>query len=383
MPDEDELNTDQPAATEPVAVAEAPADGGESPAQSAVDEPSDGGRGDAKQVHAKSAPSTDPAANRRKLIQKLTGVDDSDGEPPVGTDLETPAPAADPEQAAEDKPPTEDPAKPDAELAKVDNDTVKAMKPGEARRRINRLVERVVEMKPHAEMAREIIDACEKHQMSPADYKAWVALGLGLQRGDDEAKTMFAEIAKKAGVIPEPAAPVEPVSPLTAELDAWLEMQVKSLDMSPTVAAELKKRLGTPLPAPAAVKPPPVPAKAAAPSQPQADPQRVAYKAAYDKAIISIDSIMGQFEKQLGPDYKTVEPRIMAALAKRKGTHPDAWPDIVRSIVAAEAARLPKRTPPRQTLGGGNGTSPGAKPVFKSERERVIYQTTGQMPSDE
>jgi len=89
--------------------------------------------------------------------------------------------------------------------------------------------------------------------------------------------------------------------------------------------------------------------------------------------------IADEYEKKIGSArFSELEPRIKAALAQRKGTHPDAWPDIFRSVVEAEIAKAPKAVNITTNLRPGTATSPATPATFKTERERIIHKyTTG------
>jgi hypothetical protein len=375
MPDDQNTEPDS-APVLPDAEQAAPADGGESSVSETVDAPKDGGEGGLKVQPAKpDAPKEDPQATRRKLIDSLTGVanekaPEEEAEPEAKDDTEPEkATAAAPEKKPEDAEPAHD------DLAEVTNESVTKMKPGEARRKINKLISRVRAAEPFAALGNEIVQTCERHGFSAADYKAWMDIGIGMHLGDERAKAAFANLAKQAGIVAEPPAPAEV---LTSDLNAWLDEQVKDLEMSPGVADALRDKLKTPAPAPRQAAPPP-----AAPRQPvqQIAPQRPWTPQDEQSAIGEIDTIMADFEKQIGADYKTIEPRIMAELSKRKGRHPHAWPDIVRSVIATERARLPQRKPVQTSVGASQGASSSAVPL-KTERAKTIHRLTGQIPTE-
>jgi hypothetical protein len=324
----------------------------------------------------KADPPPETKSNRERLIAKLTGEEDA--APPKAEEPETPA-ATEP-QAKEPTPKEGDTPKPDKtpepakdeDLSELTNETAAKLKPGEVRRKINRLLERVKSSEPLAKGFQEIVETCEKNGFSPDDYKAWVHLGIGIQNGDEGAVQRFAALAEKMGIT-APAAPTIP-----PDLDAWLETQAKDLEISATATAELRKRLGlTGAPAPAAA-PAPRPAPAPAPRQPQ--PQAPAPNpeiAIRSRATQEIGRLADEYEKRIGADnFKALEPRIMTELAKRKGKHPDAWPDIFRSVVESELARAPKPASVQGNLRPGGSSAPASQPAFKTERERLLHKYT-------
>jgi hypothetical protein len=307
---------------------------------------------------------------REKLISKLIGEEESpkpeETEVEPATAEETPKPPK-----AEEPPKAPEPPK-DDDLKEVTNEDIKALKPGEARRKITRLITRVRESEPMAQGYKEIVDLCQKNGISPDDYKAWVALGVGIQQGNEAAVKDFASLAEKLGI----TAPVQAPA-ITPDLDAWLAAQTKDLEISATAAAELRKRLGAAPPAPAAATPAPTPAPRQAapqPRQPVVDPVIAARTA----ATTEIGRIADEYEKRIGVDnFKALEPRVMAELAKRKGKHPDAWADIYRVVVESELAKAPKLAQIQSTLRPRTGQAPPATPEFKTERERLIHKYAG------
>jgi hypothetical protein len=347
--------------------------------QSAVEtpQPASSGEGVSQEMEAVATPpkadeAASPTSHRDKLIAKLTGVEDvpstDEAEPEEAEPKAAETPAPTPKE--EDKPKAVEPtSKEDEDRTELTNETAKAMKPGEVRRKINRLLTETRELRPMAQGFKEIIDYCTENDFTPEDYKAWVALGAGINKGDEGALKRFQDLAAKV-LPPAPAA-----GGLTPELDSWLIDQTRDLEISKATAAELRKRLGA---APAAATPAapaaaPKPAAPAAPPTPRADPIIVARQ----RATEEIGKATDEYEKRIGvANYKALEPRIMAELAKRKGRHPDAWPDIFRSVVETELARAPKPAQIGGTLRPGTSSAPASQPVFKSERERVIASYT-------
>lgn len=346
--------TSTPIDTTPPAPAAEPAP----PTPASQDEPTP-----ATEVQTDAPPKADdtpkPSA-REKLIAKLTGV----GEETEPESPEAEAPPPEPKAEGTEQPKAEKPPEPPPEDEKeVTNEDIAKMRPGEARRKINRLLQKNREVAPMVEMAKEIVETCEKHGMTPADYKAWVALGLGLQTGNPQALDHLKGLADKAGLSQ---------LGLTPELDAYLTAQEKALEIAPSVVAELRKQLG--------VAPPEAPA--APPRQPRPQPSHQPPSdpvvAATQRANREIARLADSYEKQIGADrFKALEPRIMAALAQRQGSHPDAWTDIFRSVVETEIAKAPKPAPINPALRPGTSPTATAPPQFKSERERVIHQYAG------
>ena len=100
--------------------------------------------------------------------------------------------------------------------------------------------------------------------------------------------------------------------------------------------------------------------------------------AARNASTAEIGRIADDYEKRIGSDnFKALEPRILAELAKRKGKHPDAWPEIYRSVVEVELAKAPKLAQIQSTLRPKVGQAPPAQPEFKTERERIIHKYAG------
>lgn len=316
-----------------------------------------------------------PKSAREQLIAKLISVDDVKPEPekepePEAAAAEKPEATETKTAEGETKPEKAPESNKDDELTELTNDTAKAMKPGEARRKINRLIERVKDSEPLAKGYKEIIDVCEKHGFAPEDYRAWVHLGIGIQDGNEAALKEFATLATKLGILPEAAAAPE----LPADLDTWLNSQIKDLEISPVAAAELRKKLGVGKEAPAAK--PPVRQQQTQPERqpaPRVDP----LVQARTKATNELGRIADEYEKKIGEArFKELEPRIKAELAKRQGRHPDAWPDIFRAVIDAEIARAPKPAAVNPGLRPGGSSTPATKQTFKTERERVIHQYT-------
>lgn len=313
---------------------------------------------------------------REKLISKLIGEEEvkpseTDDEPvtPAATAPTDTVPTATDGNTPNSKKQNEPPAPaPEDDLVDVTNDTVKAMKPGEARRKITRLIERVKTSESLAEGYKEIIDVCEQNGFSPDDYKAWVNIGVGVQQGDAKSIQALTAIAKKLGLSPEASPAMSP------ELDAWISKQAEDMEITSAAANELRKKLG---PAQKAAPPAPV---APAPVAPVAPPQQQQTSdPARSRATQAMTRIADEYEKKIGSArFSELEPRIKAALAQRKGSHPDAWPDIFRSVVEAEIAKAPKVVNVTTGLRPGTSTSPATPATFKSERERIIHKyTTG------
>lgn len=355
----------QPEIPNPPAPAEAPEQ--ETPAAESVegvsqDKPD-------QEEKPKADPPKPEKSHREKLIDQLTDAepapedDDEEAETPAATeqDKANPAPATD-----APKPKQPDEIVPD-DLVELTNDTAKAMKPGEARRKINRLIKRVKENEPLAQGYREIITACEKNNFAPDDYRAWVGIGIGLQQGNPQAIEALKSVAAKAGVLAAPA----PVG-LTKEMDEFITSQVKNLEMSEAAAALLRKQLSaspTPAPTPA---PAPAPAQQPPQQQPHADPMVTSRR----RAEQAMDKITADFEQKIGAErYAEIEPRILTALKEHSGAHPDAWPSILRSVIAAEVAKLPKPAAVNPSLRPGR-TGGSAAPTFKTERARTIHRLT-------
>jgi len=325
---------------------------------------------------APSAPKVPEKSAREKLISKLIGEEDvtptTDDEPTppeaiAPTDKgTTPKPGDTPNSPKRTEAPAhDDDAEPD--LTEVTNESVKAMKPGEARRHINKLVKKVKDSEALASGFKEIIDVCEQNNFTPADYKAWVDIGIGVQNGDPESIKNFAELAVKLGV----SAPAATAAAITPEIDTWLNKQVEDLEISAASAAELRKRLTKPAAPVAPPAVPPVQRQApAAPVHDQVDPSK-------KRASDSMNRIADEYEKKIGTArFAELEPRIKAALSKRKGTHPDAWPDIFRATIEAEIAKAPKTASVVPSLRPGASSTPASPQSFSTERSRVIHKYT-------
>jgi hypothetical protein len=312
----------------------------------------------------------DPQAHRRKLIAQLTGEVDppKDEDPPEDQPAEQ---AKAPEETPADPPAPEakkqEPEPPQADdLNEVTNDSIRAMKPGEARRKINRLITRYKEAAPLADLGREIIQACEKNGLSPDDYRAWVALGMGVSTGDENAIKQLVAFSQRFNQKPADPPPPAPAD----DTEAWLKKQVDEMNISPAAADELRKRL--------APKAPPPAQPAVPPAAPQRRGPAPEYAAAQQRAYADLDRIEAEYEKKLGTRWQEVKPRVIEALKAKAGRHPDAWGDIYRSSIEAELARAPKPPPIQPGLRPGTGASAGSgTPQFKSERERVIHSYTG------
>jgi len=314
---------------------------------------------------AEDPPKPEPTA-RERLIAKLTGEDQ---EPKV----ESPTPTEDPPPKAEAPPEPKEPDAPppagdDDDLTELTNDTAGKIKPGEYRRKVNKLIARVKQAEPLAAVGKDIIELCEANQLDPADYKAWVEIGIGLQQGNAKALEALKNVAHKAGVIPAAAPAVLP-----ADLDTWLDEQVKDLEISREAAKALREKFkATP---PKAADPPPAPAPQPRQQLPQQQPGvSPEYMNARTRAVNEIGRIADEYEKRLGADrFAELEPKIQEALKARKGRHPDAWPDIYRSAVETELAKAPKLATPGASLRPGSAPS-SSTPQFKTERERLLHK---------
>jgi hypothetical protein len=335
----------------------------EAPEQS---QPDDAPTGDAGAGDAPAAPNAEPTASEQKpeppksmreeIIRKLTGEDADKPEPAAE------APEADkPKEEAKPEPKAGEPDEPIPDTP-ITNEQVTAMKPGEARRKINRLLDERTKLRPLAGMASEIIQECQKAGLTPEDYKAWVKLGLGLQTGDPRALKAVADLAVKAGAIQVPKAEDVDVSGLEsalkkAEDDFDLEHLRKEV-------AKLKEKKQPVTP----VAPPPQP-------MPQPD-TRAQQAEAHNRATAEIGRLADDYSKKVpAGDWEKLQPKIMSELAKFQGRHPDAWPAIFTAVVEKEIASIPKPAQVKPALTPGKTTSP-ARPVFKSERERAIHRLT-------
>ena len=358
-----------PLSEEPEAVTQQPPAEGEAPAHPEPAKQAEGSSPPEPKPEdppkAEDPPKPEPTA-RERLIAKLTGEDQ---EPKV----ESPTPTEDPPPKAEAPPEPKEPDAPppagdDDDLTELTNDTAGKIKPGEYRRKVNKLIARVKQAEPLAAVGKDIIELCEANQLDPADYKAWVEIGIGLQQGNAQALEALKNVAHKAGVVPA-AAPAA----LPADLDAWIDEQVKDLEISREAAKALREKFkATP---PKAADPPSAPAPQPRQQLPQQQPGvSPEYKAARTRAVDEIGRIADEYEKRLGADrFAELEPKIQEALKARKGRHPDAWPDIYRSAIETELAKAPKLATPGTSLRPGS-TPSSSTPQFKTERERLLHK---------
>ncbi len=160
---------------------------------------------------------------------------------------------------------------------------------------------------------------------------------------------------------------------LPADLDTWLDEQVKDLEISREAAKALREKFkATP---PKAADPPPAPAPQPRQQLPQQQPGvSPEYMNARTRAVNEIGRIADEYEKRLGADrFAELEPKIQEALKARKGRHPDAWPDIYRSAIETELAKAPKLATPGTSLRPGS-TPSSSTPQFKTERERLLHK---------
>ncbi len=388
----DEPNTDPNDTAQATIVPDPPsANGGDPPAQSG-DEASDANLGTITPPAKADETPIDPQKTRNAFIAKLTDVDDSSAEAPA---KDTPAPAdpsADPPADAKQKtpvpvaaaaaPPADGAADPD--LVEMTNESAAKLKPGEVRRKMNKLLTRYKEGEPFMKVGREIIDTCEKAGFDAADYRKWMQLGIGMQTQDPEAVKAFGDLVTSMGYlapdqVPQPVAPPDP----NPAIVAWLAEREREAEITPDAARTLRAMLaGSPAAAPAAAQPPvarPVtpPARQPQPQQHQPAPQANPMVALQQRAVEKINQVFGEYETRHGKNVITeLEPRITAALAKRKGAHPDAWPDIVRAVIDAELAKAHKQAPVQPVVRPGTGTAPAVR-QFGSAREHVIHSWTG------
>jgi hypothetical protein len=367
------LQDDVPAASPAEEPQTAPAD--PAPAADPAPSPAEPGDGISPEPERPDPPPKAEAephiqSEREKLISKLTGVEE---EPPSEDDEAKPPPAT--PETAETPPPDADKDTPadaaDQDMVELTNESAKTLKPAEYRRKVNRLITRIKEAAPLAEIGKDIIETCEKHQLDPADYRAWVALGLGVHVGDEAARTQLKQIAIKAGLVPASTTAAMP-----ADFEAKLAQWEEDVDITPKVAKQLRAMFGKPntpapeqpnTPAPAA---PAAPA-AVAPVAPAADPA-AQHKQRQDAGFARMVAVGERYKVKLGDArWKEIQPALSAALKARKAL-PEVWDtvyetEIERILVSAPKPRI--GTPP---LRPGSTPTP-AKPVFKSARERLLH----------
>jgi hypothetical protein len=334
---------------------------------------------DPPKAESKPAPKTE----REKLIAKLTGVEkDSpvekkEPEPPPATEPEDKAPEAPAEDST--KAPETPPAKADDDLTELTNETAKAMKPGEARRKINRLITRTKTAEPKAAAFDEIVDFCTANNLSPADYKSWIGVAAGLQQQDPNAVEIIKNIANKLGLIPEPVAPPAPT--LTPEMLAQIQEWEDDADINPKVARKMRAMFGGNPPAapaaqppapPAAVTQPPPPARQPAPQQQVPPEQLQAAKAAQD-GLAEMVAIGERYKATLGANrWNEIQPKLSAALKARGAKPPAAWAAIYEAEVEKILSKVPQVPPVKPGVQPGKTTAP-ATPQFKTERERLLH----------
>jgi hypothetical protein len=317
----------------------------------------------------KAAPPKPEKSLREALIDKLTGVEE-----PKSEDDEEPTPPANPQDKAPAKPedtPKDKPADPPEDLNELTNETAKAMKPGDVRRKINRLIARVREATPLAAVGKDIIDTCEANGLAPADFKAWVNIGIGLQQGNPQAVEMFKGIAAKVGTAPE-ATPVMP-----ADFEAKLAELEEAVDISPKAARQLRALFGKPQTEQPNTQPaaPPKPNTQTPNAQtPAAKPQQ-----AVDPRQVGLDAMVKvgeRYKAQIGADrWQEIQPALSAALKAKGARAPGAWADVYESEIEKILARAPKPTTPDSNLRPG-GQAGSSTPQFKTERARVLHKLT-------
>lgn len=307
---------------------------------------------------------------REKLIADLTGVG---VKPPEGDDgAESPATEQDkaPEQPEGTKPETA--PEQDADLVELTNDSAKAMKPGEARRKINRLITRIKQAEPLAAMSKEIIETCEANSFAPDDYRAWVNIGIGIQQGNPQALAAFKQIADKAGITAGNSTAQIPEG-FEAKLAEWEE----NIDVTPKVAKALRDMFKSAAKPPAStaapVAPTPIPQPAAAPAgQPAPAPRPDARQIGYNRML----DVGARYKTKLGAaKWAEIQPALKVALKAKGDKSPEAWADVYEAEIEKIVATAPR--PKVIQTGTRPGTQSGpTKPVFKSERERVIHEHT-------
>lgn len=297
-----------------------------------------------------------PETRRERLIDELTGKTDDQEEAqqaPEGTEEPKPEPEA---KAPE---PTDD------DLQEVTNETVRAMKPGEARRKINKLISRVKEAEQLAAGYKEIVDLCQANGFSPEDYKAWVKIGIGLQRGDPQALEAFKFVGQRVGLTP--GIDYDAVNKLLDELVERVDVseeaaeKIRAAIKAPPKAAQAPAQTPPPAPAPAPASPPPQPPPAA---QEQLRVQR---------SLHELERVANKYRQKLGEArWKEIQPALVEAMKPRASLPPEAW----AAVYEAEIEKLVAKGGTKPAAAGlrPSSTTGTAKPQFKSERERVIHR---------
>ena len=323
-------------------------------------------------VKADPPPEADPPkpSAREKLIAKLTGV----GEEPEPESPEAEPPTPEPKAEGTEQPKAEKPPEaPPEDEKEVTNEEIARMKPGEARRKINRLLQKNREAAPLVGMAKEIIETCEKNGMTPADYKAWVALGLGLQAGHPQALEHFKQLADRAGITAAPAG-------MTPEFEAKLTELEENVDVSPKAARQLRALFGAKAPAKAPTPAPaPAPAPAKAPQNPNTpSPEQQAVQQRQQAGYSEMLQVGERYQKQIGEDrWKEIQPALAAALKARGAKAPEAWGPVYEAEINKLIAAAPRPAQVGTQLRPGTSPTASAAPQFKSERERVIANYSG------
>lgn len=349
--------SDPPPAAEPAeaASAEAPAE-----PEASTSPPPDS---EARDEEAES-----PETRRERLIDELTNAHDDEATTAKPQPSDETASAA---QPPAHEPKAETPAD-DEDLQEVTNESVRAMKPGEARRKINKLISRVKEAEQMAAGYREIVELCQANGLSPEDYKAWVKIGIGLQRGDPTAIEAFKFIGQRVG------AALPAAGPDLSAINKLIDELVDSVDMSEEAAKKIRDALGAsatpatpakPAPAQAPVQPPaPPPAQPPAPSAtPDAETHRV------HRALRELETVAQRYRQRLGDArWKEIQPALVEAMKPRASTPPEAW----AAVYEAEIEKLLARGAAKPVASSlrPSSTSGAVKPQFKSERERVIHK---------
>jgi len=318
---------------------------------------------------AEEQPKADPPKPektlREQLIDQLTGVE----EPKSEDEDEEPTPPANKQDPAPAKPEDAKPEEIPEDLVEVTNDDIKAMKPGEGRRKINRLIKRLKDAEPYAQGYKEIVDTCAANGFAPDDYKAWVGIGIGLQRGNPQAAEHLKQIMAKAGMTVGAAGPPPELEKLLSELE-------EAIDVTPAAAKKLRALFKA---APAPEQPRPAAAQQQQqqqPVQPQAPvaPNPNTPDPARERGLTEMVDVGTRWKDKLGEArWKEIQPTLAAAL-KAKGNRPPAsW----GSIYEAEIEKIVAKSKPATLTSGlrpGGGQAGSSTPSFKTERERVLHR---------
>ena len=314
----------QPAASSPPPESEATATPGSPPS---ADNPQPG---------AESTPAANEQA-REAFFAKWT-KDETKTDPPAEPVEEKPAP----ETAA-----TPPPAEPPEPLELLTQESAAKLSPGEVRRKVNRLLDRVkqaeakvAEQDELAQLGTDVITTAKSAGWTPAQYVQVMQNVSGAMAGDPAA---LARVRQAFDIKPTQAAPA-----WGQDDEAWITDAVAAGDMTVEAAKQLRQRMTQRQAAPPAPAPAPPPPAVPAPRQANPAALNEQIGEALERATAGLPET----------DVAKVDEQVKKELIAHRKKHPnlprEAYPAVIEAIasgiVARHKAAAPRAPVIRQAL---------------------------------